>query len=541
MGVNVLREILVSLGFSVNPQTKAQIRLYERAIDRVGRDMVRAGHMGASAFDAMLVSVGSVAASLGWATVATAKHADAVMLAANGLYLTRKEYQEYLYMVQRHGGNERLLADSFLQVNEATSRALLGQKEMVDMFASVGVSVDQLKGKRPGELFEFMSDAIANTTDRSKAMGAMSRLLGEESARVLGPAMLQGSKGVRALREEANELGLVMTDEALAAGVKLAKNWRQLKAYASGLRYSIGVRLTDDLLGAAEATTLWLKSIRAVAVARFDSFMVFMRDVYQFARAASIAMGGWAPLIIDILSGLTALYIAGNFKKILEVSKGIKVAWTAFYWMVTAVGAALGLTFGTVLLLVGSLILSFGALLLTIDEFYVYATGGASVFGTHLDALIKRVPVLGALFRMLKAVGKDVWAAFTYGFDVFMEGLKGFAPLLWVIDDALSPIFKKFEKIYGWWIDMNNQAAARIDARTARIFTSAAVSENNAAATGRSLRGSVAGVVGRPGDTASGSATVNQTNNFTNSGASEPRVLLESAIRGTKSVVGGVR
>ena len=131
---------------------------------------------------------------------------------APALGMTTDELQKWEYVFARFGLELSDTSDAFATLADRTEDALAGTESMIEDFRLVGVTVDQLRGKNPQQLFELFADAVANTSDKNRALTAIVRNLGDDLGRKLAPALMMGKKGLEEMRKEAEDLGIIMDE-----------------------------------------------------------------------------------------------------------------------------------------------------------------------------------------------------------------------------------------------------------------------------------------------------------------------------------------
>jgi hypothetical protein len=129
---------------------------------------------------------------------------------APALGMTTDELQKWEYVFARFGLELSDTSDAFATLADRTEDALAGTESMIEDFRLVGITVDQLRGKNPQQLFELFADAVSNTSDKNRALTAIVRNLGDDLGRKLAPALMMGKKGLEEMRKEAEDLGIIM-------------------------------------------------------------------------------------------------------------------------------------------------------------------------------------------------------------------------------------------------------------------------------------------------------------------------------------------
>ena len=152
---------------------------------------------------------------------------------APALGMTTDELQKWEYVFARFGLELSDTSDAFATLADRTEDALAGTESMIEDFRLVGITVDQLRGKNPQQLFELFANAVANTSDKNRALTAIVRNLGDDLGRKLAPALMMGKKGLEEMRKEAEDLGIVMDESNLQ---EVAERMIQLEITSMRLR-----------------------------------------------------------------------------------------------------------------------------------------------------------------------------------------------------------------------------------------------------------------------------------------------------------------
>lgn len=150
--------------------------------------------------------------------------------------------QELKYAADQTGTTIENVTSSIEKMGINLSR---GEKGTVAAVKDLGLSLESLWAMRPEEAFSTIADEIAKIPDPMRQADLATQLLGKSAAEAL-PAM---KAGIRELREEAHELGQVLSKEAVASldefGDKWAKVMGGLKVSAAEAVLDIGKAFSD--------------------------------------------------------------------------------------------------------------------------------------------------------------------------------------------------------------------------------------------------------------------------------------------------------
>ena len=160
-------------------------------------------------------------------------------VAAQVAGLSTTAYQELLDAAEHVGVTHEAMTRGLDKFTKSIGLAADGNKQAGDAFKALGVSVLYADGTiRPTEdLFNQVATAIseiASPAERARVEVALFGRAGQQ----LAPLLNEGGEGIRALREETEKLGLVMSDETIAklANVQiqideLTQHWRVFTAH----------------------------------------------------------------------------------------------------------------------------------------------------------------------------------------------------------------------------------------------------------------------------------------------------------------------
>ena len=127
-----------------------------------------------------------------------------------------------------------------------------GSKEMAEKFGALGISLDDLKGRTPERQFDLVSQAIAGLKDPTERAGAAMQVFGKSGTALL-PLFADGTSGLAAMRQQARDLGITMSDETAAKADRLGDAMASVKMAFNGVVLGIGSSLAPAITVVAEA------------------------------------------------------------------------------------------------------------------------------------------------------------------------------------------------------------------------------------------------------------------------------------------------
>jgi hypothetical protein len=170
------------------------------------------------------------------------------------------------FAAEESGGSAENMTQAVRKMNMAIAEGERGSAEMVNAFAQLGLSVDQLKAMSPDQQFAAMADKVSRIKDPAQQAAFATKFFGREAMELM-PLLKQGSAGLAKYRAEAEELGQIKSTEATKAAFDLDMAWKRLGGSLNIIKGAIGSALAPMLEGIAKATTtiarqvqLWLKN-----------------------------------------------------------------------------------------------------------------------------------------------------------------------------------------------------------------------------------------------------------------------------------------
>ena len=240
------------------------------------------------------------------------------------------ELQTWRYAAKLAGVDAQGLEGAFQKLNLAADNAKQGSKTQAQAFKTLGVAFKGADGAlRPtAELLPEIADSIARVGDPAKQSGLAVDLFGRAGVKLL-PLLKEGSAGLAKYKNELQDLGGLMSGEAIAQADEYGDNLDRLDFALGGLRNTIVLNVLPSL------TSMIEKGAKLVAG---------IGKLIEQTNLLKVAAG--------VMAGLGARWAIGM---------GIANAGT----LAMAAGIAIAV--------------------LAIEDFYTLMNGGKSVIGDFLD------------------------------------------------------------------------------------------------------------------------------------------------------------
>lgn len=176
----------------------------------------------------------------------TAAMGDQIDKQSQVLGLSRKAYQEWDYILSQNGASIESMSASMRTLNKVFLDAKEGNKEANDAFAQLGISVHELDQMNPEEQFEALVKAFQKLPAGAQKSALAVKIFGRGGMQLL-PLLNNSAESIDELKKKAEELGLIMGDDAVDASVEYTDAMDTLKRTLNAFKYSLGSKLLPSL------------------------------------------------------------------------------------------------------------------------------------------------------------------------------------------------------------------------------------------------------------------------------------------------------
>lgn len=132
------------------------------------------------------------------------------------LGISAQALQEFGFVAEQNGASIDDIEASFRGLTKFLGAASKGTKEQTNLLGQLGLSFDQLRNKRPEEIFTTLLDRIGKIANPLQRNASLMQVFGKAGTSLAQVAQL-GAKNIDELRAKAESLGLVMSNETVKA------------------------------------------------------------------------------------------------------------------------------------------------------------------------------------------------------------------------------------------------------------------------------------------------------------------------------------
>lgn len=219
--------------------------------------------------------------------------------------------QEFENVARVAGVSQEALTNAISGLSRRMSGLIEGTGNAHNQFQSLGISVRDANGniKDTENLMLEAMRAIGDLQNPMERAAAANQIFGRRWEE-LAPIMALGTEGIEAAREEARELGLVLSDETLHAANDMRIEMQQVQAQFGAVRDQLIVALIP-------AVTSLVESIQPV----IENIARWIRDNPTLVRNIVIVTGAVTGLVA--IMGALALAMAAISPVTLAITAGI--------------------------------------------------------------------------------------------------------------------------------------------------------------------------------------------------------------------------
>ena len=282
-----------------------------KSIDTTTEKAEKSGSKVGSAFS----SIAKGAAAVGTAVVAgatavgtaaykmamsTAEQADYIDKLSERTGINREELQRWKHAADQSGVSVDSFKNGIKKISDVVDDANNGSKTATAAISRLGLSLDDLNKMSTEEKFNAITAALADMEDGAERNALGNDLLGKSYMEML-PMLNAGSEGIAALKKEADDLGLVMSEDAVKAGVKLGDTVANVKDAFGGLMNRIGTAAIPLIQRFADMIIAGLPKIQAL----FDSLIPVITSIFeQLLPPLFQLIETLFPVLMDLMAAL---------------------------------------------------------------------------------------------------------------------------------------------------------------------------------------------------------------------------------------------
>jgi len=228
--------------------------------------------------------------------------------------LSTDTIQEYQYVANQAGVSSEAMTAAVEGLVRKIPQLESEGGRATEQLAKLGISYERLKKMSPDQQIDLLITKLAEMKDPLERNAIGAQLFGG-AWKDIAPILGMGADGIKAVRKEAHDLGLVLDRDALEGANEFRKEMDRLKAILGGVINQLGARLAPILreqIGPIVQNTIIpalqiLSDLIAGVVEWFASLSPTTQKVILVVVALAAALGPLLTAIGMITSGVGAL------------------------------------------------------------------------------------------------------------------------------------------------------------------------------------------------------------------------------------------
>lgn len=301
----------------------------DKALQKTGETAEKTG----SKFGNMAKTAGKVALGVGAAVGAgatammgmakeSAKATDEIDKMSQRLGLSRESYQELDFVLSQNGVEINSFQTGMKSLLKNMDAVTEGNKTAIANFEKLGVSVQNADGSMRTQeevLFDTIT-AFQGMTESAEKSRLAQELFGKQGQEIL-PMLNDQKGGLEELRKQAHELGLVLSDETIDAGVEFTDTLDQVQRSFSAVVTEIGVAVMPILMELLNWILAHMPEIKATIGAVFEFIQAMIPVVMEVVKTIEPIVSElfkhiktlWETVLKPVLNAVISL-LKGDFK-----------------------------------------------------------------------------------------------------------------------------------------------------------------------------------------------------------------------------------
>lgn len=273
--------------------------------------------VGTAAVTAYATAIAGTTTAMIGAVSDTARYGDEIDKNSQKIGVSASFYQEWDAVLQHSGTSMDAMTGTFKKLASAVQD---GSDDQIAAFEKLGLSMEDLSTMSTEEVFEATIAGLQNMEEGTERTALASELLGK-GAMELGALLNTSAEDTQAMIDTVNELGGVMSDDAVKASARFQDSLQDMQTVFSGIKRNVSAEflpsmatvmdgITKIFSGDAGGVALVEQGITEMVGKVQEILPRITEIVTQLAPVVGEAVGMMIPAIIEM--GTTILGAIGQ-------------------------------------------------------------------------------------------------------------------------------------------------------------------------------------------------------------------------------------
>ena len=212
----------------------------------LGKSFADIGKAAAAVGTAIVGASGAIVGGMMKMASDTAAYTDEIDKLSERTGINREELQRWKYAAGQSGADIGKLEVGIKTLSASMVTAGEGGAKQTAAFEALGISIDDLANKSQEDIFDAVITGLAGMEQGAERNALGNSLLGKSYTELM-PLINAGAEGIDELKNRADELGLVMSEDAILAGVAFGDTMDDVQAVLGSLTREIGSAVMPKL------------------------------------------------------------------------------------------------------------------------------------------------------------------------------------------------------------------------------------------------------------------------------------------------------
>ena len=217
---------------------------------KLGKAAGGVGKAAAAAFSVGATAIAGATTAIVNGAKETAAYGDNIDKLSQKIGISAEAFQEWDYVFSQNGTDIGILETGMKTLASAVADAGNGSKSAIDKFDQLGLSFEDLGKMSQEDMFGAVLAQLQEMPEGAERTALAADLLGK-SAMELGPLLNQTAEDTQALKDQAHDLGMIMSDEAVKDSAAFTDSMDNLSRAMAGAK---NVLAGEFLPGLTEVT-----------------------------------------------------------------------------------------------------------------------------------------------------------------------------------------------------------------------------------------------------------------------------------------------
>jgi hypothetical protein len=248
--------------------------------------------------------------------------------------MTAEAFQQYAYAAKLSGIETETLEKAMIKSQTAFADAKSGSETMGAAYQALGLNIEDIGTS--SEAFDLVIQRLADMEDETQRNKIANDIFGKSYAE-LSPLLNEGAEGINALKQEAVDMGAVMSNEAVAAGAEFGDSLDKVKMATTGVFNEIGVMFLPILQKLLEWVTGHMPEIKKVIETVFKAIEVIVGIVgmaFEAILPILTALYEWIEPYFPVIQSIVETTFGA-------IGKAVQIVTDIFWGVVDAIKAAI--------------------------------------------------------------------------------------------------------------------------------------------------------------------------------------------------------